>query len=315
MPEPMPRKIAAPNAFGRDGVAAQHSAVEHVEQARRDDEEQRTDLRHRGNGQRVDAPPDAANERRVDREGHDRAEQQDDRHDRRGPEFSVNTPDATRAPANPTTSATIDRRDGASPTSSTPARATPIGSSPTTIEPIVAEPRSTPMPMNTAIRPMPNIPMTISWRTCSLARRQPSPGDDQQHECGEHEANQVGRGRAEALARQLVGRQAPAEEDDDRQQRGAHCEGRWLVLRLCGGGGRRFADRHDRTPYSLPVVDRRPAATTRLPSAVACREVWSAKSQELDDQPISNACSGPQHRVSDRYATFCERRQQEAFCS
>ena len=86
-----------------------------------------------------------------------------------GPECSVKIPEATIAPVNPTTRATTDRRDGASPTSSTPARATPIGSRPTTIEPMVAEPRSTPMPMNTAISPMPNIPIRINWRKCSRA--------------------------------------------------------------------------------------------------------------------------------------------------
>ena len=86
-----------------------------------------------------------------------------------GPEFSVNTPEATNAPMNPMTRATIDRRDGASPTSSTPARATPIGSSPTTIDPIVADPRSTPIPMKTAINPIPNIPITINRRTCRRA--------------------------------------------------------------------------------------------------------------------------------------------------
>ena len=49
--------------------------------------------------------------------------------------------------------------------------------------------------------------------------RQPAAGDDQQHHGSEDEADQVGRGRAEALAGQLVGGQASTEEDDDRQQR------------------------------------------------------------------------------------------------
>ena len=39
---------------------------------------------------------------------------------------------------------------------------------------------------------------------------------------GDDEADEVGGGRTEALAGQLVRRQAPTEEDDDRQQRTAH---------------------------------------------------------------------------------------------
>ena len=58
---------------------------------------------------------------------------------------------------------------------------------------------------------------------------QSSPSDDHQHRGSQQEPDEVGGGRAEALAGQLVGRQAAAEEHDDGQQRRPHTDGRRLV--------------------------------------------------------------------------------------
>ena len=73
------------------------------------------------------------------------------------------------------------------------------------------------MPMNTAIKPMPNIPITISWRTWPLADGSRRRATITNIDGGKDESDEVGRGRPEALARQLVRRQAATEEHDDRR--------------------------------------------------------------------------------------------------
>ena len=74
-----PEEDRCAQRLGCDRVTAHHATVEHIEEARGNDEDQGADLGDGCNGQRVDAAPDTANERRVHREGDHGAEQQDDR--------------------------------------------------------------------------------------------------------------------------------------------------------------------------------------------------------------------------------------------
>ena len=221
---PDPEEDHRAERLGGDRVAAQHAAVEHVEEARRDDEDQRTDLRDRGDGKRVDAASDAAHKRRVDRERNHRAEQQDDRQHRRRARVL-----GEHARCDKSAGEADDERDHRSARRSVADQQHAGDCHTDRFEPDDdrADRRRTAIDTDAhehGHQADAEHPDHDQLANVASRRRQPATGDDHQHRGGKDESDQVGRGRPEALTGQLVRRQAATEEDDDREQSQSYCQ-------------------------------------------------------------------------------------------